>query len=89
MLVKIVEYHPWVVDFIEAGCFRLLVIPRRSIADKLRDEKVLSGEIVSIIQNKAIAKEGSKKRVIPKETADVARKEGISSFFTPTFSHSS
>ena len=89
MLVKIVECHPWVVEFIDAGCFRLLVIPQRHITDELRDENVLSGAIVSLIQNKAIAKEGSKKRVIPKETADVARKEGISSFFTPTFSHSS
>jgi len=113
MLVKIVGYHPWVVNFIEAGCFRLLVIPQRSITDELRDERVLSGDIGSIIakntgvnlpsdeggtSSSAPKKEGRKK-IIPDWVAAAAakavsatillRKEGVDSFFTPTFSHSS
>ena len=109
MLVKIVEYHPWVVNFIEAGCFRLLVIPQRSITDELREERVLSGAIVSIIAKKTRADDGGasssappkegRKKIIPDWVASAAakavpatillRKEGIDSFFTPTFSHSS
>ena len=99
MLVKIVEYHGWVVNFIEAGRFHVLVIPQRIIIDELDKEEVLSRHIVSFIQNKATPKEKSKERVIPGWVATPAskavsstillKKEGINSFFTPTFSHSS